>query len=155
MWRVRLVGLQKGLRGGTQRQVVRGAAIGNVGLRDYNTLHTPTTHAQHDSLSIPLQNPLPPLLHHAPSPLHKKNSNGVGKSTLLHVLGGRTLVGFPAWLSCMHVEQEAEASSTTSAVQAVVEADARATQLQRWGRELFIVFVAVCIWCVVWGVCPH
>jgi ATPase subunit of ABC transporter with duplicated ATPase domains len=57
--------------------------------------------------------------------------NGTGKSTLLHVLGTRTLVGFPAWLSCMHVEQEASASDTTTAVACVLQADAAAVQLQR------------------------
>jgi ATPase subunit of ABC transporter with duplicated ATPase domains len=56
--------------------------------------------------------------------------NGVGKSTLLRVLGNRSLVGFPRWLSCMHVEQEAAASGS-SAVEVVVAADARAAQLQR------------------------
>jgi hypothetical protein len=64
----------------------------------------------------------------------------VGKSTLLHVLGSRLLVGFPAWLSCMHVEQEVEGSSSTTALQAVLTADAKAQQLQRcacmlWGSR--------------------
>ncbi|WIA34151.1 hypothetical protein OEZ86_012513 [Tetradesmus obliquus] len=56
--------------------------------------------------------------------------NGVGKSTLLRVLGSRSLVGFPKWLTCMHVEQEA-AASDSSAVAVVVAADAKAAQLQR------------------------
>lgn len=59
------------------------------------------------------------------------NRNGVGKSTLLHVLGSRLLVGFPAWLSCLHVEQEVQASSSTTAVEAVLAADVKAQQLQR------------------------
>jgi hypothetical protein len=63
--------------------------------------------------------------------------NGVGKSTLLHVLGSRLLVGFPAWLSCLHVEQEVAGSDSTTAVQAVLAADVKGAQLQRWG----------------WGVC--
>jgi ATPase subunit of ABC transporter with duplicated ATPase domains len=56
--------------------------------------------------------------------------NGVGKSTLLRVLGSRSLVGFPHWVTCMHVEQEA-AASDSSAVEVVVAADAKAAQLQR------------------------
>lgn len=54
----------------------------------------------------------------------------MGKSTLLKVLGNRTLVGFPKWLSCMHVEQEVEGGDST-AVQLVMAADTRAVQLQR------------------------
>lgn len=48
------------------------------------------------------------------------------------MLGSRLLVGFPAWLTCVHVEQEVEASSSTTAVEAVLAADVRAQQLQRW-----------------------
>lgn len=57
--------------------------------------------------------------------------NGVGKSTLLRVLGNHSLVGFPRWLSCMHVAQEAEASQDTTAVDMVMAADVRAVQIQK------------------------
>lgn len=55
---------------------------------------------------------------------------------MLRVLGDRSLVGFPRWLTCMHVEQEVEGSQDTTAVDVVIAADARAAQLQRWGVVL-------------------
>lgn len=64
------------------------------------------------------------------APRHARR-NGVGKSTLLKVLGDRSLVGFPAWITCMHVQQEAPPRSDTTAVQAVLASDARAQRLQR------------------------
>jgi len=48
------------------------------------------------------------------------------------VLGGRLLVGFPPWLTCLHVQQEAQGSDTTTAVEAVMAADTTAVKLQRW-----------------------
>jgi ATPase subunit of ABC transporter with duplicated ATPase domains len=57
--------------------------------------------------------------------------NGVGKSILLRVLGNKTLVGFPKWLTCMHVEQEVAGCATETAVQMVLAADVKAAQVQR------------------------
>ncbi|KAF8066225.1 abcF4 [Scenedesmus sp. PABB004] len=57
--------------------------------------------------------------------------NGVGKTTLLRVLGARSLIGFPRWLTCLHVEQEVQGSAEGSAIDAVLAADARAAALQR------------------------
>ena len=57
----------------------------------------------------------------------------MGKSVLLHVLGSRRLAALPPHLTIMHVAQEAEGSSEVTVLEAVMAADLRAKNLQRYG----------------------
>ena len=71
------------------------------------------------------------LLHPSPLTLNRgrryglTGRNGVGKSTLLHHLAKLA----PSNLSVLHVAQEAEGSDTTTALDSVLEADVRVTEL--------------------------
>ncbi|KAI8476740.1 MAG: P-loop containing nucleoside triphosphate hydrolase protein [Monoraphidium minutum] len=62
--------------------------------------------------------------------------NGVGKSTLLKVMGERTLIGFPAHLRVCYVAQEAAASEEGSVLDAVLAVDPEGAALDRQIAEL-------------------
>ncbi|KXS17156.1 P-loop containing nucleoside triphosphate hydrolase protein [Gonapodya prolifera JEL478] len=55
--------------------------------------------------------------------------NGVGKSTLLRVLGAGTLIGWPSNVSCLYVEQELVGSSDRTPLQSLMDADVERTRL--------------------------
>ena len=80
------------------------------------------------------------LLHASPLTLNRgrryglTGRNGVGKSTLLHHLAKLA----PTDLSVLHVAQEAEGSDTVTALESVLEADVRRTDLLAREKELLV-----------------
>jgi ATPase subunit of ABC transporter with duplicated ATPase domains len=68
--------------------------------------------------------------------------NGVGKSTLLHLISGRHIEGIPPFLNIVHVEQECAGDART-ALQTVIDADQErawsATVSTSW-RTIFLPF---------------
>lgn len=56
--------------------------------------------------------------------------NGAGKSTLLRVLGWRLLVGFPAHIRALYVDQLEDGDASKSVLRVVLDADTGAVRAQ-------------------------
>lgn len=74
--------------------------------------------------------------------------NGVGKSSLLRVVGNRTLIGFPKNVSVLYVEQEV-VGDDRSVIQAVLDSDIITRRIYRCSYSVAACFTGLLIVTVV------